>query len=312
MCAPCTALYYFRLVSWENSIQDFKSYLRIERALAKNTILAYMRDLEKFAAFMKEHHPNTHPEKVMGIQLKSFVQEIYELGLSPTTQNRMISSLKAFYKFLLIDDRINDDPTEILESAGVRKKLPDILSNEEVEELIKAIDLSKPEGERNKAIIEILYGCGLRVSELVGLRISHIHLEHDFMRIDGKGNKQRLVPLGSVAKKQLLIYKNEVRPLGKIQYGYEDILFLNRNGKQLTRAMIFTIIKRLAEKIGLKKNISPHTLRHSFATELVRRGADLRAVQEMLGHESITTTEIYTHMNHQDLKDSIIQFHPRS
>lgn len=261
---------------------------------------------------MQEHHPHTHPEKVVGSQLKSFVQSIYEQGLSPTSQNRIISGLKAFYKFLLLDDRINDDPTEILESAGVRKKLPDVLSNEEVEALINAIDLSKPEGERNKAIIEVLYGCGLRVSELVGLRISHIHFENDFMRIEGKGNKQRLVPLGALAKKQLLIYKNEVRVLGKIQYGYEDILFLNRNGKQLTRAMIFTIIKRLAEKIGLKKNISPHTLRHSFATELVRRGADLRAVQEMLGHESITTTEIYTHMNHQDLRDSIIQFHPRS
>lgn len=298
--------------SWQPLKKDFKNYLRIERAMSANTILNYSQDIEKLEQFIELTDATKTPVNVTTKDIQGFIEWINELGLSAASQNRILSGIKAFYKFLLLDDLISVDPTELIESAKTRKKLPVTLSNEEVESIISAIDLSKPEGERNKAIIEVLYGCGLRVTELITLRISDLFLDEGFIRVVGKGDKQRLVPIGGLATKQVNIYMKQIRPLQTIQYGQEDILFLNRRGKQLTRMMIFTILKRLAEKTGLQKSISPHTLRHSFATELVRRGADLRAVQEMLGHESITTTEIYTHLNRQDLKDSIIQFHPRA
>ncbi|MAX81666.1 MAG: tyrosine recombinase XerD [Crocinitomicaceae bacterium] len=294
--------------NWDQYTKGFRSYLKIERSLSQNTVENYLRDVEKLHGC----HPHASPLELTETNIRDFIYQLHDIGLSATSQNRILSGIKAFYKFLMLEDYIQNDPTHLFESARTERKFPETLSNEEIELLIGAIDLSKPEGERNKAIIETLYGCGLRVSELVGLRISDLHLNEGFIRVIGKGDKQRLVPIGAAAIKQINIYKNEVRVHQTPKPESRDILFLNRNGKQLTRVMIFTIIKRLAVAANIQKNISPHTLRHSFATELVQRGADLRAVQEMLGHESITTTEIYTHIEKQDLRDAIIQFHPRS
>tara|TARA_Y100000782_G_scaffold111521_1_gene139781 strand:- start:9823 stop:10713 length:891 start_codon:yes stop_codon:yes gene_type:complete len=296
------------LKNWDQYTKGFRSYLKIERSLSQNTVENYLRDVEKLHGC----HPHASPLELTETNIRDFIYQLHDIGLSATSQNRILSGIKAFYKFLMLEDYIQNDPTHLFESARTERKFPETLSNEEIELLIGAIDLSKPEGERNKAIIETLYGCGLRVSELVGLRISDLHLNEGFIRVIGKGDKQRLVPIGAAAIKQINIYKNEVRVHQTPKPESRDILFLNRNGKQLTRVMIFTIIKRLAVAANIQKNISPHTLRHSFATELVQRGADLRAVQEMLGHESITTTEIYTHIEKQDLRDAIIQFHPRS
>lgn len=298
--------------SWNSYIQEFRSYLKIERSLSPNTIEGYIEDMLKLQQYMEMEHPGISPKKVETQHIRSFLKYITDLGLAITSQNRILSGIKSFYKYLLLDDQIDQSPADKIETARAGRKLPDTLSNDEVESLLEAIDRSKPEGERNIAIIEVLYGCGLRVSELVNLKISNIYFNDDFIRVTGKGDKQRLVPLGGMAKKHILIYMNEIRIHLKIQKGHEDFLFLNRRGKQLTRVMIFTIIKTLAEKAGIHKNISPHTLRHSFATELIQRGADLRAIQDMLGHESITTTEIYTHLNQNDLLDTIIQYHPRS
>ncbi|UTW66054.1 site-specific tyrosine recombinase XerD [bacterium SCSIO 12643] len=298
--------------SWNSYIQEFRSYLKIERSLSPNTIEGYIEDMFKLQQYMEMEHPGVSPKKVETQHIRSFLKYITDLGLAITSQNRILSGIKSFYKYLLLDDQIDQSPADKIETARAGRKLPDTLSNDEVESLLAAIDRSKPEGERNIAIIEVLYGCGLRVSELVNLKISNIYFNDDFIRVTGKGDKQRLVPLGGMAKKHILIYMNEIRIHLKIQKGHEDFLFLNRRGKQLTRVMIFTIIKTLAEKAGIHKNISPHTLRHSFATELIQRGADLRAIQDMLGHESITTTEIYTHLNQNDLLDTIIQYHPRS
>ncbi len=298
--------------NWNVYKNEFKAYLRIERSLSENTLVGYLEDLNKLEQFMEMEYPNVSPTRVTTEHIRGFLHYVTALGLAITSQNRILSGIKAFYKFLLMDDIIDNNPAELIETARVGRKLPDTLSNEEVELLLKQIDRSKPEGERNLAIIEVLYGCGLRVSELVNLKISNIYFEDEFIRVTGKGDKQRLVPLGGMAKKHILLYMKEVRIHVPVQKGQEDFLFLNRRGKQLTRVMIFTIIKTLTEKAGIKKNISPHTLRHSFATELLQRGADLRAIQDMLGHESITTTEIYTHLNQADLLDAIIQFHPRS
>jgi len=298
--------------SWKSYIQEFRSYLKIERSLSPNTIEGYIEDMHKLQQYMDMEHPGISPKKVETQHIRSFLKYVTDLGLAITSQNRILSGIKSFYKYLLLDDQIDQSPADKIETARAGRKLPDTLSNDEVEKLIEVIDRSKPEGERNIAIIEVLYGCGLRVSELVNLKISNIYFNDDFIRVTGKGDKQRLVPLGGMAKKHILIYMNEIRIHLNIQKGHEDFLFLNRRGKQLTRVMIFTIIKTLAEKAGIRKNISPHTLRHSFATELIQRGADLRAIQDMLGHESITTTEIYTHLNQNDLLDTIIQYHPRS
>jgi integrase/recombinase XerD len=252
------------------------------------------------------------PEQVKLDDLHAFVIWAAELGMMPSSQARMISGIKAFYKYLLLSNAIEDDPSELLEAPKIGRKLPDTLNHEEVERLIAAIDLSKPEGERNKAIIETLYGCGLRVSELIELKLSNLYFKDEFIRVRGKGDKERLVPIGRAAMEQITRYVDLVRVHQSIQPGYEDYVFLNRRGKALTRVMIFTIIKNLAEAIGLKKNISPHTFRHSFATELIERGADLRAVQDMLGHESITTTEIYTHLDREYLRSTIMSYHPRA
>jgi integrase/recombinase XerD len=297
---------------WDAYITNFQSYLRIERSLSQNTLDGYLEDVNKLHQYLVMEYPTIAPNKVETIHIRSFLHYVTGLGLAVTSQNRILSGIKSFYKYLLLEDIIETNPTTLIESARVGRKLPDVLNNEEIEQLLEQIDRSKPEGERNIAIIEVLYGCGLRVSELVNLQISNIFFNDDFIRVTGKGDKQRLVPLGRMAKKHILIYMNEIRIHVTVQKGHEDFLFLNRRGKQLTRVMIFTIIKQLTEKAGIHKTISPHTLRHSFATELIQRGADLRAIQDMLGHESITTTEIYTHLNQDDLLDTILQFHPRS
>ena len=297
-------------MSWETSIKGFKSYLTIERSLSSNSVDAYIRDVQQLALFA-ENKKKTEIQ-IDKSDLSEFVAAISKSGKAARSQARIISGIKAFFKYLIMEDYIKTDPTELLEAPKIGMKLPDTLSVEEIDKLISAIDLSKEQGERNRAILEILYSCGLRVSELITLKLSNISFAEGFIKVVGKGNKERLAPIGSTALKYLNIYLNEVRNHQKIQKGQEDIVFLNRRGKQLTRVMIFTIIKQLAEKISLKKKISPHTFRHSFATHLIQGGADLRAVQEMLGHESITTTEIYTHLDKEYLKEAIISFHPRA
>ena len=299
-------------MTWKNTIQAFESYLTLERGLSGNSIEAYLRDIDKLKQYFEMQIPTVDPEKVMLADLHKFVVWAAELGMQASSQARMISGIKAFYKYLLISNSIQDDPAELLEAPKVGRKLPDTLNNMEVEALIAAIDLSKPEGERNKAILETLYACGLRVSELTDLKLSNLYFNDEFIKVKGKGDKERLVPIGRSAMNQINRYVNEVRVHQTIQRGFEDFVFLNRRGKSLTRVMIFTIVKDLAERISLKKTISPHTFRHSFATELIERGADLRAVQDMLGHESITTTEIYTHLDREYLRTTIMSFHPRA
>ena len=297
-------------MSWKSAILGFKSYLTIERSLSDNSVDAYIRDVKKLANFAKEKQKTEL--QISKSDLSEFISNISKNGVASRSQSRIISGIKAFYKYLIMEDYITADPTELLESPKIGMKLPDTLSIEEIDSLIAAIDLSKAEGERNRAMLEILYSCGLRVTELIILKLSNISFVEGFIKVVGKGNKERLAPIGNTALKYLNIYINEVRNHQEIQKGHEDIIFLNRRGKQLTRVMIFIIIKQLAEKIGLKKNISPHTFRHSFATHLIQGGADLRAVQEMLGHESITTTEIYTHLDKEYLREAIITFHPRA
>jgi len=297
-------------MSWESTILGFKNYLTIERSLSTNSVDAYIRDVKKLADFAREKE-KTELE-IKKSDLSEFIYNISKSGVATRSQSRIISGIKAFYKYLIMEDYITVDPTELLESPKIGMKLPDTLSIKEIDKLIAAIDLSKAEGERNRAILEVLYSCGLRVTELITLKLSNVSFVEGFIKVVGKGNKERLAPIGNIALKYLNIYVNEVRNHQKIQKGHEDIIFLNRRGKQLTRVMIFTIIKQLVEKIGLKKNISPHTFRHSFATHLIQGGADLRAVQEMLGHESITTTEIYTHIDKEYLREAIITFHPRA
>ena len=292
--------------------KGFKTYLQLERNMSGNTVQAYLYDLDLLMGFLKEEMDSKPMEQVVLADLKEFIAYINKSELGAYSQARIISGVKAFFRYLLIEQMMDNDPSELLESPKLGRKLPDVLSIEEIEQLINATDLSQPEGERNKAILETLYGCGLRVSELINLKISDLHFREGIIRVTGKGNKQRLVPIGGAAEKQILIYKNQVRIHIPVDMKSEDILFLNRRGKKLSRQMVFIIIKKLAEKIGLKKTISPHTFRHSFATHLVQNGADLRAVQELLGHVSITTTEIYTHLNREDLRKSILQFHPRN
>jgi len=291
--------------------KGFKTYLQLERNMSENTVHAYMHDVDMLFRFLEDEVDSKSIAKIDLADLKEFLAFINKMELGAHTQSRVISGIKAFFKYLLIEQVVENDPSELLESPRLGRKLPDFLSVEEIDQLINSIDLSQAEGERNKAILETLYGCGLRVSELINLKISDLHFKEGIISVTGKGNKQRLVPIGGSAEKQILIYKDLVRIHMPIDKKSEDILFLNRRGKKMSRQMVFVIIKNLAEKIGLKKNISPHTFRHSFATHLVQNGADLRAVQELLGHVSITTTEIYTHLNREDLRKSIMQFHPR-
>jgi integrase/recombinase XerD len=299
------------LSDWSSYIYGYKAFLRLEKSLSVNSVEAYVHDVTKFAQFLDYAGLNLSPEKIELHHFKEFLKWINELGMTARTQARVISGIKGFYKYLLLENVITVDPTEMLESPKIGRKLPSILSIEEIDLLIANIDLSKPEGARNKAILETLYGCGLRVSELINIRISNLSFNEGFIRITGKGNKERLVPVGSVAQKYIQIYVDNIRSGQPVRKGFEDFLFLNRRGSRLTRVMIFTIIKKIALKAGLNKSISPHTFRHSFATHLVEGGADLRAVQEMLGHESITTTEIYTHLDREYLRSTILQYHPR-
>ena len=293
-------------------IQGFKSFLALEKSLSGNSIEAYLHDVEKLVQFLEFKKYDFSPKDIELKHLQEFLKWINELGMSATSQARIISGIKGFYKYLLLENILNNDPTALLEAPRLGRKLPDTLSTDDINKIIDAIDLSLPEGQRNKAMLETIYSCGLRVSELVNLKISNLFFNDGFIKVIGKGDKERLVPIGTVAIKQINIYRDEIRCHLAIKKDQEDFLFLNRRGAKLSRVMVFTIIKQLAFKIGLKKHISPHTFRHSFATHLIEGGADLRAVQEMLGHESITTTEIYTHLDRDFLRQAIIQFHPRS
>ena len=296
--------------SWNRYIKDFVSYLKIERGLAENSIEAYIKDVEKLKGFSEA---NSHtPQDISYLILKNFIHELYELGLSARSQARIISGIKQFFLFLVLENEMDSDPSELLELPRIGRKLPEVLSVIEIDALIAAIDLSKNEGHRNKAIIETLYSCGLRVSELVNLRFENLFFDEGFIRVIGKGNKQRLVPCSPSVEKEIKFYKEGTRNHMNVKPDHESFVFLNRRGAQLTRVMIFTIVKNLAEAIGLQKNISPHTFRHSFATHLLEGGANLRAIQDMLGHESITTTEIYTHLDQHFLREAIISFHPRN
>jgi len=302
-------------MDWETHIKHFGHYLKIERSLSPNSIEAYVHDVELLRQFVGIRHPKVSPLKVTAEQMRGFLEYINSLGMSAHSQARILSGLKGFFKYLFFEELISVDPTAVIEAPKLGRKLPDTLSYHEIEKILEAIDLSKPEGGRNRAMVEVLYSSGLRVSELVDLRLNNVYFDVGFLRVVGKGNKERLVPIGKDALKYLKIYCDEIRgkpPHKPQQKGNEGFAFLNRHGRKLTRVMVFTIIKGLAKQIGLKKTISPHTFRHSFATHLIEGGADLRAVQEMLGHESITTTEIYTHLDRDYLRQVIQEFHPRS
>jgi integrase/recombinase XerD len=295
---------------WEAYKKGYKAYLRLEKSLSDHSVEAYLHDVTKLTQYLQVTNNEKNPAALTLKDLQAFVKWIGELGMGATTQARIISGIRSFYKYLLTEQLVTIDPSTLLEAPKTRRKLPDTLSFEEIEQLIGAIDLSSPESTRNKAILETMYSCGLRVSELVGLKISCLYLDIGFIRVIGKGDKERLVPIGTDAIKCIKIYKDTVRSHQNISEKNQDILFLNRRGNALSRVMIFYIIKSLALTAGITKVISPHTFRHSFATHLVEGGADLRAVQEMLGHESITTTEIYTHLNRDFLRDTLQQFHP--
>lgn len=295
---------------WSSYKNGFKAYLQLEKSLSDNSVEAYLTDLDKLTAFLALNRLEVSPAEIALPLLQKFIQWISELGMTPASQARIISGIKGFYKYCLIEEIVKTDPTTLLESPKLIRTLPDVLSFSEIEEMIANIDLSKPEGERNRAILETMYSCGLRVSELINLQISCLYLDVGFLRVIGKGNKERLVPIGNDASKYITIYRDAVRRRMPVKKGYEDILFLNKHGRALSRVMIFYIIKDLALKARINKTISPHTFRHSFATHLVEGGADLRAVQEMLGHESITTTEIYTHLDRAYLKQTLEQYHP--
>lgn len=297
---------------WHADINGFKAYLQLEKSLSSHSVEAYIHDIEKFTQYLSLQNQALPPEKIELSHFQGFIKWIVELGLSAKTQARIISGIKSFYNYLLLENRIKINPTKLLESPKTGRHLPDTLSIEEIDQLITAIDLSKPEGHRNKAMLETLYSSGLRVTELIQLKITNLKLADGYIQIIGKGNKERIVPIGKIAIKQIMLYKDEFRQLIRVKKGFEDILFLNRRGTGISRNMIFMIIKELAKKSGITKKIGPHTFRHSFATHLIEGGADLRAVQEMLGHESITTTEIYLHLNREHLRDAIMRYHPRS
>jgi integrase/recombinase XerD len=295
---------------WEPYKKGFKAYLQLERSLAGNSIEAYLGDIEKLTSFLIATGQKKNPSEVSLADLQKFIKWVAELNMTPSSQARIISGIRTFYKYCLLEDITTVDPTALLEAPKLKRSLPDVLSFEEIEKIIGEIDLSTPEGTRNKAILETMYSSGLRVSEVVNLKLSQLYFDVDFIRVIGKGNKERLIPIGESAIKYINIYRATIRSHQVIQPGEEDILFLNRRGTRLSRVMIFLIIKDLVKKAGIKKIISPHTFRHSFATHLVEGGADLRAVQEMLGHESITTTEIYTHLDREFLRKTLERFHP--
>jgi len=296
--------------NWQSYLKEYQNYLKLERGLAANTIENYSFDIEKLIAFLLSNNIEVTPITITEEILQQF---IYELSskVNARSQSRVISGLKSFFNYLIFEDYRTDTPMELIEVPKTGRKLPDTLSTAEIDQLIAAIDLSKPEGERNRAMLETLYSCGLRVSELINLKLSDLFFEEGFVKVTGKGNKQRFVPIGESTEKYIVFYKELIRSHLQIHKGHEDTLFLNRRGRQLTRAMVFTIIKDLAVKIGLNKTISPHTFRHSFATHLLENGADLRSIQLMLGHESITTTEVYMHLDRKFLSEVMHNFHPR-
>lgn len=299
-------------MNWDLHIKHFSQYLKLERSLSENSIDAYVSDVSKLQQFMTMNHASVSPLAVKQKHLQNFLEYINELGMSAYSQARILSGLKSFYKYLLFEELIEKDPTELIEGPKIGRKLPDTLNYHEIEKILSSVDLSKPEGGRNRAMVEVLYSSGLRVSELVSLKMNNIYFDAGFLRIIGKGNKERLVPIGREAMKYLKIYLEEIRVHIPVRKGSESDVFLNKRGSRLSRVTVFTVIKDLAKKAGIQKTISPHTFRHSFATHLIEGGADLRAVQEMLGHESITTTEIYTHLDREYLRQVITEFHPRS
>ena len=303
-------------MKWQHALKDYQLYLKIERGLSKNSITNYALDVKKLIVYLEVHAINESPLTISTETIQQFIYETSKV-VNTRSQSRLISGLRSFFSYLVFEDYLTSNPLDLIESPKIGRKLPDTLSEKEIDALINAIDLSQTYnqvkiGERNRAMLETLYGCGLRVSELISLKISDLFFEEGFIKVTGKGDKQRFVPIVSITQKYINIYKNEVRSHIKIKNGFEDTLFLNHNGKQLTRAMVFTIIKQLAEKIGLKKRISPHTFRHSFATHLLQNNADLRSIQLMLGHESITTTEIYVHLDKGHLTEVVEKYHPRS
>ncbi len=301
------------ITKWDDEIREFKTFLKLEKNLSDNSIDAYTKDITKFRDFIfYTERKNLTPYNIQPADIERFINYLYDLGLNERSQARILSGVKAFYKFLVISGAIDTNPATLIETPKFSKHLPQVLTVEEIDALINAVDMTKPEGQRNRAIIETLYSCGLRVSELIGLRISNLYFDEGFIKVTGKGNKERLVPISPKAIYEIILYVQNFRNNLNIDYNYRDILFLNRRGKQLTRNMIFLIIKDAAKRAGINKNISPHTLRHSFATHLVEGGADLRSVQQMLGHESIITTEIYTHLSKEHLRETIILYHPHA
>ncbi|MBU2949264.1 tyrosine recombinase XerD [Tamlana agarivorans] len=297
-------------MTWEQALKDYQLYLKIERGLSLNSINNYVLDVKKLIVFLEKNGFSTSPLTTTTEVIQQFIYDAAK-HINERSQSRLISGLRSFFSYLIFEDYIQSNPLELIESPKIGRKLPDTLSEEEIDTIISAIDLSKSEGERNRAMLETLYGCGLRVSELINLKLSDLFFDEGFIKVTGKGDKQRFVPIVDVTQKYINIYRTEIRNHLNIQAGFEDTLFLNRRGKQLTRAMVFTIIKQLVKKIGLKKNVSPHTFRHSFATHLLQNDADLRSIQLMLGHESITTTEIYVHLDRSHLTEVVEKYHPR-
>ena len=298
-------------MKWKEALKDFALYLKIERGMSKHTVNNYTFDVQKLVLYLETHEMQLTPLQITTEHVQGFIYEMAK-ELNPRTQSRLISGLRSFYDYLIFENYCESNPLERIEAPKIGRKLPDTLSVKDIDRIVAAVDLSKPQGERNRAIIETLYSCGLRVSELTELKISDLFFEEGFIKVTGKGNKQRFVPIGPLTQKYINLYKDHVRVQMKIEPAFNDTLFLNRRGKQLSRAMIFTIVKSLALEAGIEKNISPHTFRHSFATHLLENGADLRAIQMMLGHESITTTEIYMHVDKSHLKDAMLKFHPRA
>lgn len=298
-------------MTWDNAIENYKTFLILEKSLSSNSVEAYLNDVRKLAKFCEEGHDVKEVEQVTYDILKGYLLFVNDLGVTNRTQARSISSIRSFFKFLVYDGILAGNPTKMLEAPKIGRKLPSILTVEEIDSILNAVEMYKPEGQRNKAIIETLYSCGLRVSELISVKISNINFRMGTIKIEGKGNKERMIPLSKNAKQEIKLYMKGYRDYLDIQKGYEDILFLNKRGTALSRVMVFNIIKHLSERAGIKKSVSPHTFRHSFASHLVNGGADLRAVQDMLGHESILTTEIYTHLDNHYLRDTINKYHPR-
>lgn len=298
-------------MKWQEALNDFSLYLKIERGMSKHTVQNYTLDVQKLIAYLESHEMTLGPLQITSTQIQEFIYEIAK-EINPRTQSRLISGLRSFFDYLIFENYLNSNPLERIEAPKMGRKLPDTLSVNEIDLIVSVIDLSESNGERNRAIIETLYSCGLRVSELTNLKISDLFFEEGFIKVTGKGDKQRFIPISPLTQKYINLYKDQVRVAMKIEAAFNDTLFLNRRGKQLTRAMIFTIVKTLGEKAEIQKNISPHTFRHSFATHLLENGADLRAIQMMLGHESITTTEIYMHVDTSHLKEVMNKFHPRN